>query len=153
MASQPVKISVSEHSNIYTHIGTYDNSSNASLWVAVLLQVLRDCGEDTWWQSHIEDPVRLLASLLKLIQVLVQLNKRLILVVLSGDVGASTAKICQLLFHILRGSFDVGLDPLEVLLMVHLCSRISNDLDIFWKELVAVLSASASAGGLMICNS
>jgi hypothetical protein len=31
--------------------------------------------------------------------------------------------------------------------MVHLCSRISDDLDIFWQELVTVLSESVSVGG------
>jgi predicted signal transduction protein with EAL and GGDEF domain len=30
--------------------------------------------------------------------------------------------------------------------MVHLCSRISDDLDIFWQELVAVLSDGTSVG-------
>jgi hypothetical protein len=35
--------------------------------------------------------------------------------------------------------------------MVHLCSRISNDLDIFRQELVAVLSGGASVGNVTVC--
>jgi predicted neutral ceramidase superfamily lipid hydrolase len=36
--------------------------------------------------------------------------------------------------------------------MVHLCSRISDNLDIFWQELVAVLSESVSVGKVYISH-
>lgn len=62
--------------------GTYDNTRNAVLWVAVALQVLRDCDEDTRWQRHVEYSVSLLAAFLKLAQMLLELLEGLILVIL-----------------------------------------------------------------------
>ena len=69
----------------------------------------------------------------------VQLLEALVFVVLTGDVRAHASKLLQLLLNLLGRSLDVGLYPLEVLLVVHLRARISDDLDIFWEKVVAVL--------------
>lgn len=118
---------------------TYNNTSNALGRVAAPLQVLRHNGEDTGRQCHVEQPMCLLAPLLQLLQVLVEALERLVLVVLSGDVGAKLAEVLEHLLHILSRSLDVRLDSAEVLLVVHLGSGISDDLDILGQELVAVL--------------
>jgi hypothetical protein len=62
---------------------TYNDARDAVLWVTVALQVLRDCGEDAGWERHVEYPVGLLATLLKLLQVLLEVLEGLILVVLT----------------------------------------------------------------------
>jgi hypothetical protein len=81
----------------------------------------------------------LLSVFLDFVEVLVELVERVIPVVLSRDVGAQLAKVGKLLLHILGGRLDVRLDPLQVFFVVHLCPRISNDLDVLGEELVAVL--------------
>lgn len=101
--------------------------------------MLRDCGEDAGGKRHVEDAVVLLAALLELGHVLLQLNEGLVLVVLAGDVRAKADKLLELLLHFLRWGLDVGLDAFEVLLVVHLCARISNDANVFREEVVAVL--------------
>jgi len=63
---------------------------------------------------------------------LLQLLKPLILVILAGDICAETAEICKLLLHVFCRGLNIGFDSLEVFLMIHLRSRISNDLDTFW---------------------
>jgi hypothetical protein len=118
---------------------TYDDASNAALWVAVALQVLRDCDEDAWWKRHVEYPVGLLAALFDFLEVLFQLNEGLVLVVLTRHVRAEAAEFLQLLLDLLCWGLDVGLDALEVLLVVHLCSRISDNANVFGEEVVAVL--------------
>ena len=65
--------------------------------------------------------------------------KGLVLVVLAGDVGAEAGKLYQLLFHFLGGRLDVALHPSEVFFVVHFCPRVSDNLDIFGKEVVSVL--------------
>jgi len=40
----------------------YDDSRDTVLWVAVLLEVLGDGNEDTWWEGHVEDAVVLLSA-------------------------------------------------------------------------------------------
>jgi hypothetical protein len=70
---------------------------------------------------------------------ILQLNEGLVLVVLAGNVCAVTAELLQLLLELLRGCLDVGLDAPEVLLVVHLRPRISDDANVLGKEVVAVL--------------
>jgi hypothetical protein len=118
---------------------TYNNARNAVLGIVVALQVLRHWDEDTGRESHVEYPVVLLATLLKLLQVLLELDEGLILVVLARDVRAETAELLQLLLQLLCGGLDVGLDALEVLVVVHLCSRISDNADVLGEKVVAVL--------------
>jgi hypothetical protein len=118
---------------------THNDASNAVLGVAVALQVLRDGDEDARRKRHVEDPVRLLATLLELLDVFPQVDEGVVLVVLARDIGAVTAEFLQLLFHILCGCLDVGLDALEVLLVVHLRPGVSDNLDILREEVVAVL--------------
>jgi len=69
----------------------------------------------------------------------VQLLEALVLVILTSDIRAELAETLELLLRLLCGGLDVGLYPLKVLLVVHFRSRIANDLDVFRKELVAVL--------------
>jgi hypothetical protein len=118
---------------------TYNDARNAVLGIAVALQVLRNGNEDTGRESHVEYPVVLLATLLKLLHVLLELNEGLVLIVLAGNIRAEAAKLLQLLLQFLCRGLDVGLDALEVLLMVHLRPRISDNADVLWEEVVAVL--------------
>lgn len=69
-----------------------------------------------------------------------QVDERFILVVLSGNISAHAAEIVQLLLHLLCWCLYVGLDSLEVFLMVHLRPGISHNLNIFGKEIVSVLA-------------
>lgn len=118
---------------------TYNDSGNAVLGVAVALQVLRDCDEDAGGQSHVEYSVGLLSTLLELLQVLFELNEGLVLVVLARNVCAEATELIQLLLEFFSRGFDVGLDSLEILLMVHLCPRISDDANVLGEEVVSVL--------------
>ena len=117
----------------------YNDTSNAALWVAIALQVLRNCNEDTGRKSHVEDAVGLLAALFNLLHVLLKLDERVILVVLTRDIGAEVAEFVQLLLQVLCGGLDVRLDALEVFLAVHLGARISDDADVLGEEVVSVL--------------
>jgi hypothetical protein len=62
---------------------TYNNARDAVLGIAVALQVLRNGDENTGRESHVEYPVVLLATLLKLLHVLLELDEGLVLVVLA----------------------------------------------------------------------
>ena len=101
--------------------------------------MLRDHCEDTGRESHIEQAVGLLEVLLQLLDVLVEAVEGLILVVLAGDVSAEAAEVVELLLGLLGGGLDVRTDSPNVLIVVHLCSSIADDLDVFREELVAVL--------------
>jgi hypothetical protein len=68
-----------------------------------------------------------------------QLNEGLVLVILTRDVRAVATELLQLLLELLCWCLDVGLDALEVLLVVHLCSRISDDANVLGEDVVAVL--------------
>jgi hypothetical protein len=118
---------------------TYNDSRNAVLGIAVALQVLRNGNEDAGREGHVEYPVVLLATLLKLLHVLLKLDEGLILVVLTGNVRAEAAEFLQLLLQFLCRSLDVGLDALEKFLVVHLRPRISDNADVLGEEVVAVL--------------
>ena len=72
---------------------TYNNTRNAVLGVAVALQVLGHCDEDAGRESHVVYPVVLLATLLNLLHVLLESNKRLILVILARNVRAELAEL------------------------------------------------------------
>lgn len=74
----------------------------------------------------------------------VELDERLILVVLAGDVGANFAELLQLLFDLLGGHLDVRLDSSQKLCVVHLCSGIADNLNIFREEFVAVLGGASA---------
>jgi hypothetical protein len=76
---------------------TYNNARDAVLGIAVALQVLRNGDENTGRESHVEYPVVLLATLLKLLHVLLELDEGLVLVVLAGNVRAEAAELLQLL--------------------------------------------------------
>ena len=65
--------------------------------------------------------------------------KWFILIILPGNVGAYLAESVQLFFDFLCRGLDVGPDPLEVLLVIHFRSGISDNLDVFWKEVVSIL--------------
>jgi hypothetical protein len=127
---------------------THDNTSNALGRIAVALQVLRHGDEDAGGKSHVEHPVRFLATLLKLLHMFLELNERIILIVLAGDVGAEAAELLQLLLDFLRRCLDVGLDAAKVLFVIHLRPGITHDLDIFGKEVVSVLSCVNTRRGL-----
>jgi hypothetical protein len=73
--------------------------------------------------------------------VLVELLEWLILVILSSNVCASLAESFKLFLNFLCRGLDIRLDSLKVLLVIHLCSGISDDLDVFGEEFVPVLQA------------
>ena len=101
--------------------------------------MLRHRGEDARGQGHVENTVILGATLLELIEVVAQALERLVLVVLSRDVGALFEKLLKLILHLLDRSLDVGLDAAMVLLIVHFGARISDDVAVLWQEIVSVL--------------
>jgi hypothetical protein len=78
-------------------------------------------------------------SLFNLFEVIVEVDERLVLVVLTGDICTKAAEALELLFHFLGGDLDVGLYSSQVLGVVHLCTGISDNLDILREELVSVL--------------
>ena len=53
----------------------YNDAGNAALRVAISLQVLRNCDEDTGRKSHVEDAVGLLAALFNLLHMLLELDE------------------------------------------------------------------------------
>lgn len=118
---------------------TYDDTGETVLRVAVALQLVGDGDENTGGQSHVEDSVLLLLALLDLIEVVVEVDERVVLVILTGNVGAELAEAVELLFDFLGRDLDVGSHTLKVFLLVHLCPGISNDFDVLGKEFVAVL--------------
>jgi hypothetical protein len=128
---------------------TYNDPRNAVLGVAVALQVLGDWDEDAGWERHVEYPVRLLAALLQLAQVLFELDKGLVLVVLAGDICAEAAELLQLLLNLLCGCLDVRLDALEVFLVVHLRPCIADDANILGEEVVAVLRGKSACDSVV----
>lgn len=96
---------LSVHSNQVTD--AYNDPRNAIGWIAVALQMLRDCYEDTRRESHVEYSVSLLAALLQALQVLSEVDERLVVIILARDVGAHPTELLQLLFHILGRSLYV----------------------------------------------
>lgn len=129
---------------------THNDTGDALCGVAASLQVLRDNCEDTGGESHVEKTVCLLAPLLQVLKVLVEGEEGVVLIVLARDICAELAEVLQHLLHILCRGLDIGLDPLQVLLVVHLGSGIADDLDVLGQELVAVLhrQVSTTIGGL-----
>lgn len=71
-----------------------------------------------------------------------EIDERFILIILAGDVGAHFAEATQLLLHLLSWGFDVLLHPPEVFLMIHLRTRVADDLDIFGEKVVAILECA-----------
>lgn len=119
--------------------GTYDDPRNAPGRVAASLQVLgHDC-EDAGRERHVEEPVRLRLSLLEVLEVRVEVLEGIVLVVLPRNISAEGAEVIQLLLHVLGGGLDVRSDSPNVLLVVHLGSGISDDLDVLGQKLVPVL--------------
>lgn len=123
---------------------TYNDTGNAFCGVAASLQVLGDNREHTGRQRHVEQTVRLFAPLLEVFQVLVQVQERVVLVVLAGDICAELAEVLQHLLHIFGRGLDVRLDSAQVLLVVHLRSGIADDLDVLGQELIAILGVWVS---------
>lgn len=76
-------------------MGTHNDAGEAALRVTVALQLLRHGDEDTRRQRHVEDTVLLfaLATLLDFLEVLVEVDERLILVILARHVGAQLAEL------------------------------------------------------------
>jgi hypothetical protein len=72
--------------------GTHNDTRDAVLRITIALQVLRDGNENARRKCHVKDPVRFLATLLKLFDVFPQVDERVILIVLTGDVGAETTE-------------------------------------------------------------
>jgi hypothetical protein len=92
--------------------------------------MLGDDGEDTGREGHVEDTVGLGAVLLNLLESLVESLERLVLVILTGFVCAELAEVLELLLNLLGRGLHVGLDPPQVLLVVHLCAGISDNLTV-----------------------
>lgn len=90
-----------------------DDAVDAVLGVVVLLKVGSDDGKDRGRQGHVEDAVlRALlvgVGLLAPLQLLFELDKALVGVVLAGDIGAQLEELVQLLLH----GGDRGLDVLR----------------------------------------
>lgn len=128
-------------SNVWKHLAenTYDNTSNAVLGVAALLQVLRDNSENGGGESHVEEAMRFGATGLELLKVLLKLVEGLILVVLARDVSANLGELLKLVFNFFGRSLDVGLDAAEILLVVHLRAGVTDNSAVLGEELVAVL--------------
>ena len=63
----------------------------------------------------------------------------LVLVILSGNICAQGAKAVQLLFNLFCRSFYIGSNSLEIFLVVHLRSCISDNFYVFGEEFVSVL--------------
>ena len=78
-------------------VAAYNDTSNALLGIVVALQVLGNGDEDTRRQGHVEYPVRLGTTLLDFLQVLLEIDERFVLVVLSRHICAETAELLQLL--------------------------------------------------------
>lgn len=74
---------------------THNNTGKTALGVAVALKLFRHRNENTGGQSHVEDTVRLLslATFLNLFKVLVEVDEGVVLVILTGDVGAECAEL------------------------------------------------------------
>ena len=119
--------------------GTHNNTGNTVLWIAVLLELLGHNRKNTWWKCHVEHAILLLSALLQLLQMLTKSVERLVLVILAVDVGANLQELLQLTLDLLRWCLNGGLNSLEEFFMVHLGSRISDNLDVLWEELVAEL--------------
>lgn len=81
----------------------------------------------------------LFPALLDILYVFPEVHKRLILIVLAGNIRAEAAEFIQLVLHFFGGSLDVGPDALEVLFVVHFCPSIANNLDILGEETIPVL--------------
>jgi hypothetical protein len=106
--------------------------------------VLRNNGEDTRRERHIEQTVVLRAVRLNLLEVLLQALEGLVLVILTRDVSAELCELFELLLSFFGGSLYVGLDASNVFIVVHLGTGISNNLDILGEELVSVLGICQS---------
>ena len=85
---------------------THNNAYDSIFWVTAALQVLRNNGENTGRKSHVEDAVRLIALILKIIENLVEVVEGLILVVLAVDVGTDLQEVVELLLNLLGRGLD-----------------------------------------------
>ena len=71
---------------------TYDNAGHTAGGVAVPLQLVGHSSENTGRKSHVKDAVLFLLALLDLLEVLVEVDKGLVLVVLARDVCTQLAE-------------------------------------------------------------
>lgn len=72
-------------------------------------------------------------------EVLVELGEGTVFVVLSRNVGAMVAERFELFLNVAGRSLDVRTHAFEELLVVHLCTSISDDSDVLGEEFVTVL--------------
>jgi hypothetical protein len=86
---------------------THNNAGNATLWVAVPLQLIRNCGKDARRKRHVKDSVLFFLVLLNLSKMLCEVNERLVLIVLTANIGAELAEAVQLFFNLLCRGLDV----------------------------------------------
>lgn len=121
-------------------LATHNNTGNAVLGVAVSLQLIRHGNEDARRQRHVEDSVLFLMALLDVLEVLGEVDERVILVILAADVGAQLAEAIQLFFDFLGGGLDVRAHPSQIFFVVHVRPSISDDLDPLGEEFVTVLN-------------
>lgn len=119
---------------------TYNDSRNSILGIAVPLQLLRYRNEDTRWQGHVEHSVLLMLASLDLLEVPIEVLEGLILIILTRNVGAELAKALELLLDLFCRHLDVRFHSSQILCMVHFRAGIADDLDVFGKEFVAILS-------------
>ena len=101
--------------------------------------MLRNNCEDGGGESHVKEAVVLGTTLLKLLQVLLELVEGLILVVLTGNVSAKAGKIGKLLLDLLGRSLDVRLYAAQELFVVHLGAGIPDDFDIIGQKAISEL--------------
>ena len=73
------------------------------------------------------------------------------MVILAGYVGADLFELGQLVLHLPRWDFDVGLDSFEEFLVIHLRSCIADDLDVSGEKLVSVQTENPREG-LLLCK-
>lgn len=77
---------------------------------------------------------------------LVEVDERIILVILTRDISAELAEGLELLLHLLGGHLDVGLDPAQVFSVVHFRAGIADDLDVLGQELIPILLHFVNGG-------
>src|ERR1051325_3252010 len=86
---------------------TYNDASDTPGWVAASLEMLRNDGENTRWQCHVEEPMSLFSTRLELLEMHLETMERFILVVLTRDIGAERTKLVKQLLHVPSWSFDI----------------------------------------------
>lgn len=131
------------------HQATNNDPSDPIIGITVFLQMIGDRDEHARRKGHVEHSVVLLPVLLEFLQMLSEIHKGLILIILSWNVTAEIAKVGQLLLHLLGRSLDMRFHSLEVFLTIHLRPRISHNLGILRKEFVPMQTEKSREGLLL----